>query len=183
MAIASYVGATLYAANSNFEAWLARTNQLSDDMGATVISNGTGLTINTQNTHVEAIWSANTIAIGTALRGGNTTTTAALSISSNTTLTSGSHLTLGSGSNFTASANVTFDGTGKNVTFTNSGTFTVGSGTVTFNTGPTVNDSMTINGDLVVSGNIAGTIFTPTGDFADLTITSTATFAGATIAD
>jgi len=178
MAIASYVGATLYAANSNFEAWLARTNQLSDDMGANVISNGTGLTVNTVNTHVEAVWSANTIAVGTALRGGTAAASAALAISSNTTFAANVAIT----GDFVSSGAVTFDGGGDTFTLNNGG-FVVNSPTITINGAPTIDNNLIVTGDLIVSGNIAGSIDTSIAELDTLTVTTSATFAGATIAN
>lgn len=89
MAITSYLGNSIEVNTNTFENWLARTNQLSQDMGTKVVSAeataGGGVT--TGNTVLNGIFSANTIAVGTELRGGTLSTPAGITISSNVSIT------------------------------------------------------------------------------------------------
>lgn len=126
MAIPSYVGAALDEDLNTFGDWFERTNQITLDLGSKVVSaeaNTTGAST-TGNVAIVGVFSANTIAVGTSLRGGTVSTPAALTISSNTSFTgqlvtsSATAFTL-SGNTFLISANVT-TATGNTVTF-NSG--------------------------------------------------------------
>lgn len=128
MAIPSYIGATLDEDTNTFGDWFTKTNQIITDMGSKVVSaeaNTTGAST-TGNVAIVGVLSANTLAVGTSLRGGTVNTPAALTISSNTTFT-GTSVTANTGSftigstNFIVSANVT-SFTGNTVTYNSDNT-------------------------------------------------------------
>lgn len=96
----------------SFGVWLERTNQVISIISQNTVTtdSSTGGSLTTGNSYVNGYFGANYITVNTAIRGGNLTTSATLSISSNATF-SGAVNTAGlvsalSGINITGSANV-----------------------------------------------------------------------------
>ena len=92
MAIPSYLSNVLDKDTNTFGDWFERTKTISNDIGTKVLTAETtssgGTT--TGNTSLVGIFSANTVAVGTSLRGGTIETPATLNIVSNTAVTAAS---------------------------------------------------------------------------------------------
>lgn len=175
MAISSYVGAEIVAANNTFQTWLDRTNSIIGDMGSTVISVGDN---NTGNVTIDGVFSANTIYAGTELRGGDANAASAFVISSNVNFT-GANTTISSGL-AQLTGNVAINGATKQLTVstiktTISSANTIISGFTQFGDSITIDGGITANGDLDLG--VGG--ITAAGDLnlgGDLVVSGNATF-------
>lgn len=156
MAIESYVGAEIDPSVASFENWLNRTNDIITDMGSVVITTGDN---NVGNTAIEGVFSANTVVVNTSLRGGNTSTSGPLTISSNTVFTS-NLVSLSSQTFLSSTGNVDFLGSTRTFLVDNANTTirslhlniesdTTFSGDVNF-TGEVTTDDLTVTGNLNV---------------------------------
>ena len=165
---------------STFAQWLATTNQIVEDMGSVVITTTPNVQPNTTvggytsgNAHVEGVFGANTVAVGSGIRGGSVSVPGTLNITSNTYFANSANVTIGSNTNnFNINANnTTITGlvqvtSSKTVNISSANTVivagtlyattnTVFSGnTVIVNAGAlTVNTAATFTGDVTVNGN------------------------------
>jgi hypothetical protein len=86
-----------------FGGWITKTNNLLSDMTSIIVTTdqGDGTGVTTGNAHVQGVLSGTTIVANTALRGGNTTVSGDLTISSSA---------LFAGTTVTATANVAING-------------------------------------------------------------------------
>lgn len=128
---------------STFEYWLNRTNELADAMTnktITVNSNNT-----TGNAFVNGVFSATTMAVNTDIRGGDTTTSRVLTVSSNLAV-NGNILTVGS--NLQLNTSTVFIGNSTVNTVINSSSLSLG--TVIINS-----TSFSISGNVITSSSIA----------------------------
>lgn len=146
MAKTGYLSANVDPSTDTFREWMNRTNQVIYDMGSVVftVSTDAGGNVSlggttTGNGYINGILSANDLVAVTALRGGNNTATANLDISSNVHI-GNSTVAVGV---LTSTANVNF--TGANIQFDTT-TYTVNGNTI-------LNDLLTVNDDIVASGN------------------------------
>ena len=128
-------------ATDTFASWVDTTNQLVYDMGTVVLTTTSNPQPNTSvggytvgNAHVQGIMSANTIVATDGLRGGSTSASGNLIISSNTIFSESTLVQIGSNTNnFTVNANNSlFTG---NVAINSSKTFTVNASNTQFQTG------------------------------------------------
>lgn len=128
-------------ATDTFASWVDTTNQLVYDMGTVVLTTTSNPQPNTSvggytvgNAHVQGIMSANTIVATDGLRGGSTSASGNLIISSNTIFGESTLVQIGSNTNnFTVNANNSlFTG---NVAINSSKTFTVNASNTQFQTG------------------------------------------------
>lgn len=160
-----------------FASWVETTNQLVYDMGTVVLTSVTQPQPNTSvggittgNSHIEGIFSANTLVAATALRGGTVSGSALLSITSNTTFADTNQLIVGANTNnFTVNAN--------NSTFTSNFAINNAAKTVSINA---ANTTIT-NGALYVQtpSTFSGTSVSILG--TSLTATSNTTITAATL--
>jgi hypothetical protein len=90
-------------ASDTFGGWITKTNDLITDMTTIIVTTdqGSGTGITTGNAHIQGVLSSNTLIATGSLRGGNTTTAADLTISSNVVFT---------GPTLTATSNVAIGG-------------------------------------------------------------------------
>jgi hypothetical protein len=86
-----------------FGGWVTKTNNLLSDMNSIIVTTdqGAGTGVTTGNAHVQGVLSGVTVVANTALRGGNTTVSGDLTISSSALFT---------GTTVTATANVAING-------------------------------------------------------------------------
>lgn len=128
---------SIVVATDTFSSLITKTNQVITALGSEIITANSSVdgANTTGNTNLIGIFGANTIAVGTALRGGTVNAAANLNISSNATFT---------GANASFSANLVITNT---VTTVNAITM--------FVTGPTLNVSSnaTFSGNVTSSGN------------------------------
>lgn len=130
--------------NTNtFEYWLNRTNELADAMTNKVITVNSNNT--TGNVFVNGVISAVTVAVNTDIRGGDTTTSRPLVVSSNLTV-NGNILTVGS--NLQLNTSTLFIGNSTVNTVINSSTFS--SGNVTVNS-----TAISISGNTITAISVA----------------------------
>lgn len=127
--------ANVVIATDTFSSWITKTNQLLTALGTEVITANTSNdgANTTGNTNLIGIFGANTVAVGTALRGGTVNAAANLAITSNVVVS-------GANANFTANLNVTNSATSINAV-------------AMYVTGPT----LTISSNTTASGNLAVT--------------------------
>jgi hypothetical protein len=133
-------------ATDTFASWVDTTNQLVYDMGTVVLTTTSNPQPNTSvggytvgNAHVQGIMSANTIVATDGLRGGSTSASGNLIVSSNTIFSQSALVQIGSNTNnFTVNANNSlFTG---NVAINSSKTFTVNASNTQFQTGSEYNE-------------------------------------------
>lgn len=205
MAKTTYLGANVEVATDSFGGWINKTNQLIYDMGTVVLTAGPAAQPNTTNgtavvgnSHVEGIFSANTLTAVDELRGGSVSTPANLVMTTNAVfqdsalvdIQANTELFNVDANNVVISSNVTLDGgSAKNysatlgdITYTStlyditSTTFNV-TGTSTFD-GPILNVDTT---DLDVTANTLVTAATLTANVTTLDVDyTTATLDGTT---
>jgi hypothetical protein len=144
MAISSYVGAEINSANSTFQSWLSKTNEIIGDMGTVVVTIGGD---NTGNVSINGVLSANTLSADN-LEG---VSNSAITIGSDLVIT-GANTTVSS-NNFIVSGDIDFNGASKTLTISTL-TTNVESSNVAF-TGSVDIDTLLISGDslTVPTGN------------------------------
>jgi len=165
MAIPAYVGTELQIGVNTFGDWVNKTNQIVGDMGSNVISIGDN---NTGNTSINGFFTANTITVPTAIRGGTRGASGTLNITSNTAIsgrtTFNDNITLNGNFNFTITTGQIVGGT---LTISSSTSF---NNSVGFNNPVTVSDTIAINGaELNVSGGTTSTFTGPVVFAANVT--------------
>jgi hypothetical protein len=167
MAIPFYLSNVLDKNVNTFGEWFERTNALSSDMGAKVLTAETTTSggTTTGNTSLVGIFSASVVAVGTSLRGGTVTTPAALSIISATSFTANTNFsgleTISNHANHSITAN----------------TFVLSTDTITATsqTFSLTSDDVTIGAtNIILNGNITSTD-------GILNLTANTTFSGSVL--
>lgn len=136
--------------SDTFGGWITKTNDLLSDMSSIIITTdqGSGTGTTTGNAHIQGILSSNTLIATGSLRGGNTTTSADLTISSNTIFT---------GPAITSTANVSISG---NLTLGLSNRTLTVAGTTNLNGAVTISNTAqaftlsSANASITTSGNL-----------------------------
>lgn len=192
MAIPSYANSTIQTSGATpdtFESWVNKTNTLFNDVATVVVTTeaSSGGATTSGNGHIEGILSANTIAVGTSLRGGTITTPATLNIKSSVAMTpsTSSTFVINAATSTTLSGDVTVNGGTKTfavstpVTNVSSANFNITSTALNVAAGTT----STFAGTTTLSGtaNLTGTSNITNGVIAtasvtDLTATGTIHF-------
>lgn len=167
MAIISYVGAELNPANSTFQDWLSKTNDIIGDMGAVVVTIGGE---NAGDLDLSGNFSANNITSVSSnveiLTVTTEITTPSLNVSNNVTTDSLTATTEITTSSLTVSNNTITD------SLTVTGNAAIGSLTVSGNTAmdDISGTSLTLSGNAVVSSVSANSIITETAEVDVLTV-------------
>ena len=126
MSKTSYLGANVEVTTDSFGGWINKTNQIVYDMATVVVTvsavaqpNTTNGAETTGNAHIQGIFSANTMSVSNALRGGSVSVPATLNVTSNAVftsvngtidVTSSINLFTVDANNVVVSSNVVFDG-------------------------------------------------------------------------
>ena len=180
MAKETYLGANVEVTTDSFAGWIAKTNQVRDDMGRIVVTvttvsgaepNTTNAGITTGNAAIAGVLTVNTMAVSADLRGGTVTAPNTLKVTSNVHFTQSANVWISSNTdhvsidsnNTVISSNVTFDGGSTK-------TIRVDVGNTTVNTG-----SVYINSNTELAGVSANVNTT------SLNVTANATFSGANV--
>lgn len=145
MSKSSYLTANVAVATDSFGGWINKTNQVIYDMGTVVVTvadvaqpNTTNGAQTTGNAHIQGIFSANTLSVSNALRGGSVSTPATLIITSNANFTSTNgtidvtssiNLFTVDANNVVVSSNVVFDGGATKIFLIDAANTTVNTGT------------------------------------------------------
>ncbi|PHS22128.1 MAG: hypothetical protein COA84_13180 [Robiginitomaculum sp.] len=160
MSKSSYIGANVAIATDTFSGWINKTNQVRYDLGTVVVTVGNVPQPNSSNgaetsgnAHIEGIFSANTVAIGTALRGGTVSIPAPLLVNSNVIFNDSPTIQVDANTetfsidanNMVISSNVVFDGAGKTIDISTAGT-NILVGPVQVNTITTLSANVTLDG-------------------------------------
>lgn len=163
MANTSYLGSNVVTTDS-FAGWIEKTNRIIYAMGTEVITVAGN---NTGNVAITGAITANTVAVGQYLRGGNNTSNTALTVTSNTTFSgdliniTAANTTVGSsGANVlninsivAAVSNVTISGDLTNITSTNTSIGSSGFDTLNVNSKSNFNSNVNISSVLTVTAN------------------------------
>lgn len=103
MAKSAYLGANVAVATDTFREWIERTNQLVFDMSTVVLTaadvaqpNSTNYAMTSGNAYVNGVFSSNTSTVIESIRGGTTSTSGTLNVSSNVAPTTNLSLDFGS---------------------------------------------------------------------------------------
>ncbi len=126
MSKSSYLGANVEVTTDSFGGWIGKTNLVIADMATVVVTvsgvaqpNTTNGAQTTGNAHIEGIFSANTMSVSNALRGGSVSVPATLNVTSNAVftsvngtidVTSSINMFTVDANNVVVSSNVIFDG-------------------------------------------------------------------------
>jgi mucin-19 len=126
MSKSSYLGANVEVTTDSFGGWIGKTNLVIADMATVVVTvagvaqpNTTNGAQTTGNAHIQGIFSANTLSVSNALRGGSVSVPATLNVTSNAVftsvngtidVTSSINLFTVDANNVVVSSNVVFDG-------------------------------------------------------------------------
>lgn len=185
MAKTTYLGANVEVTTDSFGGWINKTNQVIYDMGTVVLTAGLVAQPNstngaevTGNSHVEGIFSANTIVAVDSLRGGTVSTPANLVITTNTVfqqsnlvdIQANTNLFNVDANNVVISSNVTLDG-GSTKDFT----ATLGDITTTSTLFDITATTFNLTGTSTIDGPILNV------DTTDLDVTANTLFTAATL--
>ena len=182
--------ANVDVSTDSFQGWVDKTNVLLDAYSLTIVtaaSNTSGGST-TGNTSLQGTFSANTVAVTTALRGGNVTTSSVLTITSNVsvgnstvnTVINTAYVNTGLMLSVTGNTSLT-NGLFTAVTGT-SNLFTFGTGNVNFDSGVLFVDA--INNRVGIGNTAPGVAFRVTGDVdisATANVQGSLTVAGNTV--
>jgi hypothetical protein len=185
MAKETYLGANVEVTTDSFAGWIAKTNQVRDDMGrivvtVTTVANAEPNTVNagltTGNAAIAGVLTVNTMAVSADLRGGNVLSSDTLTVVSNVHFTESANVWI-------ASNTVNFDVNASNTNIT-SNTIITNTLTYLLSTNTTIGDAATdvlnvnavsdFNANVNVDGILtqtANAIFS--GDLVNITSTNT----------